>query len=63
MQKINKKTVFGSIRRSVEVDKCLAKEIQELADEKLWSWSEMSYQLLRSAVAERRRKRGMKEDC
>ena len=62
MQKINKKTVYGSVRRSVELDKLLEKEIQELADEKIWSWSEMAYHLLRSAVAERKRKRGIKED-
>jgi hypothetical protein len=60
--KIDKKTVYGKIRRSVEVDMVLCKEIQELADEKIWSWSEMSYHLLRSAVAERKRKRATKED-
>jgi hypothetical protein len=57
MQKINNKTVFGKKRMSVEIDKILEKEIQSFADEKLWSWSEMAYHLLRSAVSERKRKR------
>lgn len=52
------------VRKTVEIDTDLAKSIQELADDKKWSFSYMSYVLLQQSVKERSRKRkaGTKKD-
>jgi hypothetical protein len=55
-----KKSVYGPVRKTIEMDKILEKHIQSMADEKNWSFSYMSYCLLRTQVAERLRKKGMK---
>ena len=46
----------AKIRKTVEVDSELASAIKKLANSKNWSFSYMSYVLLRQAVNERLRK-------
>jgi hypothetical protein len=57
--------VYGKTRETVYMDGCTKKHIKSLADEKRWPWSYMAYVLLKRAVAESLRKRGVKneEDC
>lgn len=60
------KTVFGQVRKTVSMDCVLEKHIQNFADEKYrGDFSYMSYMLLKSAVSERLRKKGVKyeDDC
>jgi len=49
------------VRKTIEIDNDLCKEIEDMADEKKWSFSYMGYVLLQQAVKERNRKRNGKK--
>jgi hypothetical protein len=57
-------SAHDKVRKTVEIDTNLEKSIQEMADEKIWSFSQMAYVLLQQAVKEKNRKKksATKED-
>ena len=50
-------TANGNVRKTIEMDIPTEGEIQRMADEKLWSFSQMAFVLLQQAIKERNRKK------
>ena len=50
-------SMTGTVRKTIEMDTELSQYIQDMADEKVWSFSYMSYVLLQQAVKEKNRKK------
>lgn len=49
-------TAHVKIRKTIEIDTDLEKTIKDMADNKIWSFSQMCYVLLQQAVKEKARK-------